>query len=53
MPSMWELLKRPEGFLPLLISAAFLSALLLALEVLTVQCGAAIAVLAIVYLKHL
>jgi hypothetical protein len=95
---MWKLLKRPEGFLPLLISAGFLTALLTslsratlaresdegvaahlfqllmplqlaiivffairwvprakkpALAVFALQCGAAIAVLAIVYLKHL
>lgn len=98
MAAIWKLLKRPEGFLPLLISAGFLAALLTslaqgtlaresdegtaahlfqilmplqlaviayfamrwrranakaALPVLALQCGAAIAVLAIVYSKHL
>ncbi|HEY1975154.1 MAG TPA: hypothetical protein VGG89_01245 [Candidatus Baltobacteraceae bacterium] len=98
MAAMWKLLKRPEGFLPLLISAGFLAALLTslaqgtlaresdegtaahvfqilmplqlaivlffairwlpgktkaALQVLALQCGAAIAVLAIVYVKQL
>ena len=95
---MWELLKRPTGFFPILISAGFLALLLTglaqgtlirrpdedagahlfqilmpvqfllivffaitwlprrtkaALEVLALQCGAALSVLAIVYLKHL
>lgn len=95
---MWELLKRPTGFVPILISSGFLAMLLTglaqgtlvrqpdedvgahlfqilmpvqfliilffaissvpkrtkaALEVLALQCGAALAVLSIVYLKHL
>lgn len=95
---MWELLRRPAGFIPLLISAAFLAMLLTglaqgtlvrrpdedtgahvfqilmpaqfliilffaiswlprrtkaALEVLALQFGAALAVLAIVYFKNL
>lgn len=98
MAAMWKLLRRPEGFLPLLISAGFLTALLTSLsqgtlareadegtaahlfqilmplqfpmfaffimrwlpteakaatQVLALQCAAAIAVLSIVYLKHL
>lgn len=95
---MWDLLKRPIGFVPILISAGFLAVLLTgltqgtlvrrpdedtgahlfqmlmplqflimiifavswlprrtkaALEVLALQCGGAVAVLAIVYLRHL
>jgi amino acid permease len=95
---MWELLKRPSGFVPVLISAGFLATLLTglaqgtlvrqpdegtaahlfqllmpvqfliiiffavswlpkktiaALEVLSLQCAAALAVFAIVYFKHL